>query len=87
MISKRLLVFGGSGFIGQQFIARAKQQGHAVLAIVRSHASAEKLAHLPVDTEVVNHSDDFALEPFFAKVDTVINLVGILHETRLNTFE
>ena len=87
MISKRLLVFGGSGFIGQQFIARAKQQGHAVLAIVRSHASAEKLAHLPVDTEVDNHSDDFALEPFFAKVDTVINLVGILHETRLNTFE
>ena len=84
---KRLLVVGGSGFIGRHLVARLSDEGHHVTALVRSRQSAERLASFSINTVVVDPCGDNKLTSYFDKQDAVINLVGILHETPSNTFE
>ena len=87
MTRKRLLVTGGSGFIGRHLLARLSNEGHHVTALVRSRQSAERLASFSIDTVVVDTSSDHELASCFDQQDAAINLVGILHETPSNTFE
>ena len=87
MTGNRLLVMGGSGFIGRHLLARLSDEGHHVTALVRSQQSAERLASFSIDTVVVGSSSDRELASCFDQQDAAINLVGILHETPSNTFE
>ena len=87
MTGKRLLVVGGSGFIGRHLIARLSDEGHHVTALVRSRQSAERLASFSINTAVVDLSHDRKLAASFYQQDAAINLVGILHETSSSTFE
>ena len=87
MTGNRLLVMGGSGFIGRHLLARLSDEGHHVTALVRSRQSAERLASFSIDTVVVGPSSDRELASCFDQQDAAINLVGILHETPSNTFE
>jgi len=84
---KRLLVVGGSGFIGRHLLGRLSDEGHHVTALVRSRQSAERLASFSIDTVVVDPNSDHELASRFDQQDAAINLIGILHETRSNTFE
>ncbi len=52
MTGKRLLVIGGSGFIGRHLRTRLSDEGHHVTALVRSRQNAEHLASLSIDTVV-----------------------------------
>ena len=87
MTGNRLLVMGGSGFIGRHLLARLSDEGHHVTALVRSRQSAERLASFSIDTVGVGPSSDRELASCFDQQDAAINLVGILHETPSNTFE
>ena len=87
MTGKRLLVFGGSGFIGRYLLSRLSDEGYHVTALVRSQQSAERLASVSFDTAVVDLSSDHELASCFRQQDAAINLVGILHETSSSTFD
>ena len=70
----RMLVTGGTGFIGRALIARLRRDGHAVVAWVRSEERARRV--LGADVEVVRASGREALGAAVARADAVVNLAG-----------
>lgn len=87
MGTRRVLVLGASGFVGRAVCARLASQGIAVRALTRGRLKARPLQVLP-SLEIVAgspHADaDLALA--LAGVDAVVNLVGILHQSRQEPF-
>lgn len=76
----RILLVGGSGFIGSQLAARLAGKGCSVIVPTRRRARARHLLVLPGVTVVqADIHDDVALSRLVAHADVVINLVGILH--------
>lgn len=75
---KKVMVIGGTGFVGRQLVASLLQYGYSVDVLIRSHVN------LPITASPVQyvfadvHHDD--LVPLFLGADAVINLVGILHQ-------
>ena len=79
----RILVLGGSGFVGRHLVARLSAAGHAVLVPTRYRERAKTLLTLPT-VEVVQadiHQPD-TLRRLLAGRDAVFNLVGVLHSAR-----
>ena len=80
MAIQRVLVVGGSGFIGRSLVARLVDAGCKVRLPVRRALRARPVAMLPgveiVETDVLDRA---ALAAQMQGVDAVINLVGILH--------
>jgi uncharacterized protein YbjT (DUF2867 family) len=76
----RILVIGGSGFIGRHVIARLAREGHVLRVPTRSRQRAKHLILLPtVDVVEADVHDDPTLDQLVAGCDAVINLVGLLH--------
>lgn len=77
---KRVVVLGGTGFIGQNLCEQLARAGIKATVPTRSPQAGKRLAHLPnvtvVPTDV--HQPD-ALTPLLAGHDAVVNLVAILH--------
>lgn len=83
MIYPRILVLGGSGFIGSHLVARLAGQGRKLLVPTRRYMSARHLLPLPtVDIALADLSDDATLARLVQGHDAVINLVGTLHGER-----
>jgi uncharacterized protein YbjT (DUF2867 family) len=85
------VVFGGGGFIGRHLVRRLGKTG-AVVRVPSRHPS--KLAFLrtagvvgQIVPELVGAYDDEELAATIQGADIVINLIGILAETRRNSFE
>ena len=79
----RILVLGGSGFVGRHLVARLSAAGHSVLVPTRYRERAKALLPLPT-VEVVQaelHQPD-TLRRLLAGCDAVFNLVGVLHSAR-----
>jgi NADH dehydrogenase len=76
---KRVLILGGSGFIGRALAARLVSHGHHVTVPTRLRDRAKALFVLPT-CEVVeaNVHDRAALVRLMEQKDIVVNLVGIL---------
>ncbi|HET7773786.1 MAG TPA: complex I NDUFA9 subunit family protein [Burkholderiaceae bacterium] len=76
----KILVIGGSGFIGRHLIARLVEQGHQITVPTRRRDRARHLwLHPKLDViEADVHSPD-ALARLVAGQTAVINLVGVLH--------
>jgi len=76
----RVLVIGGTGFIGQHVVARLVKAGHVVHVPTRRYIKGRDLLVFPTLTlfEADVH-DDGVLERLLGQVDAVINLAGILH--------
>ena len=84
----KILVLGGSGFVGRHLVARLSAAGHAVLVPTRYRERAKSLLTLPT-VEVVQadiHQPD-TLRRLLAGCDAVFNLVGVLHSTRARAGE
>jgi NADH dehydrogenase len=80
MAQPRVLVIGGSGFIGRSIVARLAADGRKVLVPTRRELRARNVMTLPgVEVEQANVLDRTELAALVARVDVVINLVGILH--------
>lgn len=67
---QRLLITGGTGFIGTRLVEAVVAKGHAVTVLTRERAHA---THLPAPITILTSLDDIAPETVF---DAVINLAG-----------
>ena len=81
MIPQRLVVLGGSGFVGRRLLRRLADDGHDILLLSRNlGAHGDRLLPPGVRLRQVDVYDGNALASVFAGADAVINLVGILNE-------
>ena len=79
----RILVLGGTGFIGSRLVAQLAAQGRSVLLPTRRAGNASHLQMLPgVEIVEADIHADAALAQLMRGVDAVINLVGVLHSRR-----
>ncbi|HUP96468.1 MAG TPA: complex I NDUFA9 subunit family protein [Usitatibacter sp.] len=80
-------IVGGSGFVGRAIAETLSPGGVRVRVITRSRPRAMPLAVLPtVELVVADPQDTASLARAFENMDAVVNLVGILHETRRQSF-
>jgi NADH dehydrogenase len=88
MSTARILVLGGSGFVGRHIVARLVAAGWNVVVPTRYRERAKHLILLPtVDVVEADIHDPVALEQLAAATDAAMNLVGILNERRHGDFE
>lgn len=78
----RLVILGGSGFVGRALVQRLARNGHAVTVLSRNlNAHAQRLLPPGVVLHELDVYDPQALQQAIAGHDAVINLVGILNES------
>ncbi|MEO6564784.1 MAG: complex I NDUFA9 subunit family protein [Casimicrobiaceae bacterium] len=83
----RIVVIGGSGFVGRYVVGRLAADGHQVVVPTRRRETAKHLILLPtVDVVETRIHDPVALAALFTGATVVINLVGILNEGNGATF-
>ena len=79
----RILIIGGSGFVGRHLVRRLAEDGHFIVVPTRRRERAKHLILLPtVDVVEADVHDPEALERLLPGCDAVVNLVGILHGRR-----
>ncbi len=82
---KKVLVLGGSGFVGRHVVATLARAGHAVTVPTRRWAHAKHLLTWPqVTVRELDVMDAAALQSVVRGHDVVIHLIAVLHgdETR-----
>ncbi len=83
MTTRNICILGGTGFVGRHLVARLAGDGHRVKVLTRYRPNGRDLLVLPTVSVVeADIRDDATLKAQFADCDTVINLVGILNESR-----
>ena len=88
MATRRIVVLGGSGFVGSALVARLVSAGHDVVVPTRRREAARHLILLPtVDVVEADVHDAPTRARLFRGADAVVNLVGILNESGRETFE
>lgn len=81
--ARRICILGGTGFVGRQLTGTLVQAGYAVRIPTRNRERHRNLLVLPgVDLITADVHREAVLRRLVAGCDTVINLVGILHERR-----
>lgn len=79
----KVVVFGGSGFIGSCLVQLLAARGATVVVPTRRFDTAKHLIMLPrVVVVETNVDDDAALRQLLHGADAAVNLVGILHSRR-----
>ena len=75
----RLLVIGGSGFLGGFVLREASRRGHETVALARSPAAAQAVAGLGAQPVTGNLDDAAELDRVFAaaRCDTLLNLASL----------
>lgn len=83
----KVCILGGSGFVGSAIVTRLDAAGYSVKVLTRRREAAKHLLLLPnVQVEECNVLDYQALNSALRGSDVVINLLGILHQSRYSTF-
>ena len=78
----KILILGGTGFVGRHVCEKLAAGGYRVTVLTRRRSNAKHLQMLPMlDVAEGSAYDAAALEPLVAEQDAVINLVAILHGT------
>ena len=82
-----VLVLGGSGFVGRHVVNQLVREGKRVVVPTRRREDARHLILLPtVDVVNGNIHDPPTLARLVAGASAVVNLVGVLNESRRETF-
>ena len=77
---KKILIFGGTGFVGTQVCEKLNQLSISVTVATRRSDHARHLQLLPlVDVVEIDLHDSAALAALVAGHDAVVNLIAILH--------
>ncbi len=88
MTAKRVVIFGGTGFVGRHLITRLQSRGIRCRIPTRSpHRHRALKTWHGVEMVSANLSSRNGRDQLLADCDTVINLVGILNEGRGNSFK
>lgn len=75
----KILVLGGSGFIGRHLVSLLVEQGHVVTVPTRRRERAKHLILLPtVDVVEADIFDERSLSRLVRGCDAVVNLIGVL---------
>jgi NADH dehydrogenase len=83
-----ILVTGATGFIGAEILRRASRRGWRVRGLARHPERAEALGRLPqVELFRGDVSRPDELDEALEGVETVVHLVGIIVETRAQSYE
>lgn len=81
MKRQRIVILGGTGFVGSHLVPRLHADGHTIIVLSRNREQHRDLAVLPRASIVtVDVYDPDALRKQLAGADVCINLVGILNE-------
>jgi uncharacterized protein YbjT (DUF2867 family) len=84
---QKVILLGGSGFVGRHLAVELAQRGYRVTIPCRRPQRLAALKVLPeISLQEGNISDSEQLTNFCQGHDVVINLVGILNESRSNSF-
>jgi len=91
MKAKNILIFGGSGQIGRHLIRKLTKSNYEVTAVTRNiHQKAYFLKTQAnagyLNVIEANIFDEEKIKNLIRKNEIVINLIGILYESRSNTF-
>ncbi len=77
---KKILILGGTGFVGRHLCEKLAELPCRVTVVTRRRSHAQHLQMLPmVDIAEVASIDSASLMPLLAEHDAVVNLVAILH--------
>ena len=86
--SKNAIVFGGAGFVGRHLIRRLARDNWTVSVVTRRPHRHRDLLVMPTVKLIESEwPDPEFIDSLLGKNDTVINLVGILNESKQQTFE
>jgi NADH dehydrogenase len=83
----RILVTGGTGFVGTYVVNRLLHAGHAVAVLARHPAKTQNRYSRPVETAVGDVLDPASLARAAAGREAVVHLVGIINEKGPQTFD
>ena len=83
----RVLVTGGTGFVGTYVVNRLLQRGHEVAVLARDPRKTRNRYNRPVETVPGDILDSEALAAAAAGRDALVHLVGIIHEEGAQTFD
>jgi len=83
----RVLVTGGTGFVGTHLVNALLRRGHSVAVLARHPDRARNRYNRPVDKMRGDVLHPASLAPAIAGRDAVIHLVGIIHEKGEQTFD
>jgi len=85
---KQVCLLGGSGFVGSAIVRHLSLAGYAVKVLTRRREASKHLILLPnVDVLECDVMDDVALAEALKSSDVVINLIGILHNSKKASFQ
>jgi uncharacterized protein YbjT (DUF2867 family) len=88
MTTQRIVILGGTGFVGSYLVPRLAADGHELILLSRNRESHRALAVLPRATiRSADIYDDATLRKAFEGADAVINLIGILNPQGPHTFQ
>ncbi len=77
----KLVILGGTGFVGSHLVARLQRDGHAISVLSRNREKHRESGVLPrVGVVSIDVYDRAALTRQLAGANAAITLVGILHE-------
>ncbi|HEY6929588.1 MAG TPA: complex I NDUFA9 subunit family protein [Thermoanaerobaculia bacterium] len=83
----KVLVTGGTGFVGTHLVNTLSRRGHAVAVLSRHADEARNRYNHPVRSIPGDVLDPASLAAAVSGCDAVIHLVGIIHEHRSQTFD
>ena len=90
LLTMKVLVTGGTGFVGRAVLSRLREAGHAVRLLVRhpQAARAEDLAtRYGAELAAGDVLEAATIRQAMQEMEAVIHLVGIISEIGRNTFE
>src|SRR6266508_3497934 len=83
----RVLVTGGTGFVGTHLVNTLLRRGHSVAVLTRQPDRARNRYNRPVERCRGDVLDPASLSRAVAGRDAVIHLVGIINEKEAQTFD
>ncbi|GLQ89564.1 complex I NDUFA9 subunit family protein [Dyella flagellata] len=88
MTPQRIVILGGTGFVGSYLVPRLAADGHRVILLSRNREQHRSLAVLPgIAIRSADVYDDAVLRRHCDGADSVINLIGILNNSGCHTFQ
>jgi uncharacterized protein YbjT (DUF2867 family) len=86
-IQVKVLVTGGTGFVGTHLTNALLRRGHAVAILARDPESARNRYNRPVEVAAGDVLDPASLAAACKGREAIIHLVGIIHESRGQSFD